>query len=162
MKGPWKALAFLAAVAGTALVLSTSALALGGGSTPTPAKWKLRLGPASWSGKLTGLYPGLANDTEIFPFTIVNKGRSVQHLTSVSVSISTHAGGDAETVAGADIRGCRASWFTVSVDPRDRSLPVNVASGASYAGRIELAMRNSGTDQDACKAASPAFTLTGA
>jgi hypothetical protein len=160
MKGPWKALAFPAAVAGTALVLSTSALALGGGATPSAAKWKPRLGPATWSGKLSRLYPGLANDTEVFPFTVTNAGHSAQRLTYIRVSMMTRAGGDAETAAGADIRRCRASWFSVSVAPRDRPLPVNVAAGASYAGKVELSMRNSATNQNACAAGSPAFTFT--
>ncbi|HUA47752.1 MAG TPA: hypothetical protein VMA77_21115 [Solirubrobacteraceae bacterium] len=160
MKGPRKALAFLVAVAGTALVLSTSAFALGGGSAPTAAVWKLRLGPATWSGKFTRLYPGVTNDTEVFPLTITNGGRSVQRLTKVSASMMTRAGGDAATAAGADIRGCRASWFTVSVDPRDRPLPVKLAARASYAGRVALAVRATAANQDACEGAAPAFTVT--
>ena len=160
MKRPLEAIAFVAAVAGTAFVLSTSAFALGGGSGSTAPKWKPRLAPASWSGRLTGLYPGVANDSEVFPFTITNTGGSTQRLNSITVAISTHAGGDAERATGADIRGCRAAWFRVALDPRDRPLPVKLASGRSYAGRVELAMRNSGTNENACEGGSPAFTLT--
>jgi hypothetical protein len=160
MKGPLKALAFVAAVAGTAFVLSTSAFALGGGSGPTAPGWKLRLGPATWSGRVTGLYPGVSNDSEIFPFTLTNSSRSTQRLRSVTVSIATRPGGDTEGVGGVDIRGCRARWFAVSVDPRDRPLPAKLAAGASYAGKVELTMRNSSSNENACASASPAFTLT--
>jgi len=160
MKGPWKALAFLAAVAGTAFVLSASAFALGGGSARTPAQWRVKLGTATWSGRLPALYPGLAKDSEVFSFTVTNGGRTVGRLHSLTVSISSRAGGDAATAGGADIRGCRANWFAISVEPSDRALPLNIASGAAYKGKLDLAMRNSGTDQDACKRAAPAFTVT--
>jgi hypothetical protein len=160
MKRPLKALAFVAAVAGTAFVLSTSAFALGGGSSTTAPNWRLKLGPATWSGRVTGLYPGVANDNEVFPFTITNVGRSTQRLTSVTVSIATHAGGDAERAGGNAIRGCRASWFTVWVDPRDRPLPTKLAAGSSYAGKLELAMRGSASNENACESAAPAFRLT--
>lgn len=158
MKGPWKALAFLAAVAGTAFVLSTSAFALGGHANPAP-QWKPRLGTATWSGRLAALYPGVANDTEIFPLTVTNTARSVERLHSISVSLVTRAG-DAVTAGGADIRGCRASWFTISLDPHNRALPLKLASEGSYTGRIDLAMRDSGTDQNACERGAPAFTVT--
>lgn len=160
MKGPWKALAFLAAVAGTALVLSTSAFALGGSPAAQPAQWRVRLGTATWSGKVLALYPGVANDTEVFSFTVTDGGRAVERLHSVTVAISSRPGGDAATSAGLDIRGCRANWFTVSLDPRDHALPLNLASGAAYTGKLDLTMRSSGTDQDACRRAAPAFTLT--
>lgn len=161
MKRLWRALAFLAA-AGAALFLSTSALAVGGGSNPTPAQphWRTALGPVTWSGKLTALYPGSRGDTEIFAVRTTNAGKSAQVLHSVTASIPTGGGGDAETVNRADIRGCRASWFTVSIDGRDRRLPAHLAPGASYAGHVDLVMRDAAADQDACEGASPAITIT--
>ena len=117
----WRALAFLAA-AGAALVLSTSAFAVGAGSSQPQVQWKTSLGPATWSGKLTALYPGASRDTELLPITVINTGRSAQRLSSVSASIPAGAGGDAQTAAGADIRGCRAAWFSASIGDRRTAL----------------------------------------
>jgi hypothetical protein len=156
----WRALVVVVAAAAAALALSTSALAVGGGSSAASPRWKIRLGSATWSGRLTMLYPGVANDIERFPFTLGNGGRTSQRLRSVTVSIATTAGGDAETAAGIDIRGCRASWFAVSVDRHDRSLPAKLAPGETYNGRLDLSMRDSAGNQDACAGASPAFTLS--
>jgi len=69
-------------------------------------------------------------------------------------------GGDARTAGGADIRGCRAKWFTVVVDRANRPLPARLAPGASYRGRVKLIMRDSGTNQDACRGAAPAVSIT--
>lgn len=155
----WRALAFLAA-AGTALFLSTAALAVGGGSSQPQAKWKVALGPATWSGKLTALYPGAPADTEVFAVRIANASNSVQVLHSVEASMQRQANGDAETAAGMDIQGCRASWFAVSVDHAGRPLFINIAPGTSYTAKVDLTMRASGSNQDECRAASPAFTVT--
>ena len=160
MKGTWKALAFLAAVAAAALALSTSAFAVGTGSSHPQAQWKATLGHATWSGKLTALYPSATNDAELIPFVVTNGSRARQRLSRTVASVSETGGGDAQTAAGADIRGCRATWFAVVVDHADRPLPLELAPGASYRGRIELTMRDSGTNQDACKGASPAIVLT--
>ena len=160
MKGTWKALAFLAAVAGAVLALSTSALAVGGGSSHPQAQWKATLGRATWSGKLTALYPGATNNTELIPFMVTNASHAGQRLNRAVASIPETAGGDAQTAAGADIRGCRASWFAVVVDHADRPLPLELAAGASYRGKVDLTMRDSGTNQDACKGASPAISVT--
>jgi hypothetical protein len=148
------------AAAAAALALSTSALAVGGGSSPAPATWRVGLGPATWSGRLTALQPGAANDIERFPFMVTDVGQASQRLRSVTVSIATTVGGDAETAAGADIRGCRAKWFAVSVDPRDRSLSAKLAPGTTYTGRLDLSMRDSAGNQDACEGSSPAFRLS--
>ena len=160
MKGTWKALAFLAAVAGAALALSTSALAVGAGSSHPQAQWRATLGHATWSGKLTALYPGATNNTELIPFVVTNASRARQRLNRTVASVPETGGGDAQTAAGADIRGCRATWFAVVVDHADRPLPLELAPGASYRGKVELTMRDSRTDQDACKGASPAIAVT--
>ena len=155
----WRALAFLAA-AGAALVLSTSAFAVGAGSSPPQVQWKTSLGPATWSGNLTALYPGASHDTELLPITVINTGRSMQRLSSVSASIPAGAGGDAQTAAGADIRGCRAAWFSASIGDGGLPLPVELSRGVSYIGHVDLVMRDSGTNQGACEGASPAITVT--
>jgi hypothetical protein len=158
MKRLWRALAFLAA-AGAALFLSTAAFAVGAGSSQPQTQWKATLGPPTWSGKLTALYPGARGDTELFGFTVTNIGRSKQRLSRIVASVPA-GGGDAQTGAGDDIRGCRATWFTVLVDHADRPLPLKLAPGASYRGKVELTMRDSATSQNACRGASPAVTVT--
>lgn len=159
MKRLWRALAFLAAT-GAALFLSTAGLAVAGGSSTPQAQWASTLGPAAWSGQLTALYPGAAADTERFTVTVTNTGQKAQRLSSITASIPSQANGDAQTGAGADIPGCRASWFAVSIGQDNRLLPTQVGPGESYTGTVELAMQNSGTNQDACRGASPAFTVT--
>ncbi len=161
MKGPWKALAFLAAVAGTALVLSTSAFALGGGAAPAPAQWKTNLSGAAWSGRVSALYPGAANDIELRSITVTNGTHAKQRLSAVTASIRT-TGGEVQNAAGAEIRGCRASWFGVSVEHASRSLPAVVPPGDSYRAKIALTMRDSTTNQNACRGAAPAFTVIAA
>lgn len=159
MKGIGKALAFLAVVAGVALAVSTSAFAVGAGSSPAQPQWRTSLGSVTWSGRLAALYPGARRDTELFTFTITNVGQAKRRLTRVTASIPAASDGDAETARGADIPGCRAAWFTVSTDRGNSPLPARIAPGASYGGRVDLAMRDSRTNQDACRGASPAVTI---
>ena len=159
MKGTWKAIAFLATVAGVALAVSTSAFAVGGGSTPSRARWAMSVERAGWSGRLTALYPGVRGDTELLAFTVTNAGQARQRLSRVLASVPATSGGDARTAAGGDIRGCRATWFAVVVDRADRTPPVQLAPGASYRVRVELTMRDSGTNQNACRGAAPAVSL---
>jgi hypothetical protein len=110
------------------------------------------VGAAQPSG---GLYPGAG--VERLPFTVANNGATEQTLHSVTVSIPTAASGDAETAAGTDIPGCRASWLTASAAD---GLPVAVAVGWSYTGTVELSMVDSGSSQDACWGAAPAVTVS--
>ena len=37
-------------------------------SSHPQAQWRATLGRATWSGRLTALYPGAANNTELIPF----------------------------------------------------------------------------------------------
>jgi hypothetical protein len=160
MKGIWKALAFLAAIAGVVLAASTSALAVGGGSNPQPVRWRVSFGSTAWSGRLTALYPGARGDAELLAFTVTNAGQARQRLSRVVASVAATRGGDAETAGGSGIRGCRANWFSVVADRANRPLPVQLASGASYRGRVELTMLSSRTNQNACRGAAPAVSVT--
>ena len=164
MKGPWKAYAFLAAVVATVLVLSTSALARGGhprrAADAAAPQWVTSVGPSAWSGRLNALYPGVANDTEIRPITVLNDGSSTARLLAVTASVAAASGGDARTIAGADIRGCRASWFTAWIAHGSRALPTDVGSGKEFTGQLDLVIRDTASDQDACRHASPAVTVT--
>jgi hypothetical protein len=158
MKGPWKALAFLAAVAGTALVLSTSAFALGGGAAPAPAQWKTSLSGAAWSGRVAALYPGAANDIELKSITVTNDTHKKERLVGVMATIRT-TGGDVQNAAGAEIQGCRASWFGVSVEHASRSLPAMIPPGDAYMAKVAFTMRDTASNQDACRGTAPAFTV---
>lgn len=159
MKGPWKALAFLAAVAGTALILSTSAFAFGGGARPVLPQWRTTLTGVTWSGHVTALFPGALNDTELRTVRVANASRVKQPLAGVRASIRT-AGPYVQNGTGATVRGCLASWFQISVQHGDRSLPAMISPGNSYTARIALTMRDAAADQDACRNASPVFIVT--
>ena len=159
MKRTWKALAFLATVIGTAFAVSTVAFAVGGGSSPPAPRWRTTLGPVTWTGRLNALYPGAPG--ERLAFTVTNAGHGTQRPGWVRALIAAAGNGDAETATGVDIRGCRASWFRVTVDHGGGSLPARVAPGTSYRGAAQLTMRDSGTNQDACRGAAPAVTIAG-
>ena len=159
MKRSLKTLAVVLATAAAALTLSTTALAAFAAHDRAPAGgWNVSLGASSWSDSLSALYPGAAGDTEILPFKITNARFERRVLRSITASIRTEPDGDAETVAGAEIRGCLAQWFTVSSGPS--ALPSVLASGATYSGDFEIRMVDSGSDQSACEGVTPAVELT--
>ena len=124
MKGTWKALAFLAAIAGVALALSTSAFASAAAPARRPPEWGLSLAPAGWSGRLAALYPGARARRRAARLHGHQRRAARQRLSRVAASVPATRGGDAETAAGGDIRGCRANWFAVVVDRANRPLPV--------------------------------------
>jgi hypothetical protein len=152
----------LLAVVGAAIAYFTgsSSSATGSGSVGASSQWGISQGTPTWSGSLTALYPGASNDTEYLPFTVTNNGSGRQAVTSITAALPTKANGDAQTAAGADIAGCLASWFTVTVDASNPSLPANVAPGGTYTGKVDLTMQDSGTNQDPCQNAAPAVTVT--
>ena len=162
MKGPWKAYAFLAALAVTVLVVSTSAFAVGGHPrrAADPSQWRTSFGATTWSGRLTALYPGVGNDTEVKAITVTNDGSAAARLLSVTASIATTAAGDTRTTGGGDIRGCRATWFTVWIAHGSRALPAEIGPGKTYTGQVDMVMRDTSSDQDACRRASPAITVS--
>jgi hypothetical protein len=135
-----------------ALVLSTTALAASD-TNPSPGGWSTTVA----AGLPSTLAPGA---TEQIRFVVTNGSQDTKPLNSVTAAIPTEADGDAETIGRVDIPGCLARWFTASVDASDPALPPQVTAGASYAGRVNLTMRDSGTDQDACRGAAPAVSVT--
>jgi hypothetical protein len=156
--------AFASAVA-AALVLSAGALAafvdLGApAGRASGVQWRVRLGAPSWSGSLTALYPGAADDIEYIPFVVTNGGQGTEKLRSVAVSIRGAPNGDAETAAGARIPGCLASWFVVSIESRGAGPPDALSPGGSYTSKLAVTVKDSGTDQDACRSVSPAVIVT--
>lgn len=134
------------------LVLATTALAALGSDT-SGGGWSTTVAAAVPST----LAPGA---TEQIPFVVTNGSHDTRPLSSLTASIPTEPSGDAETAGRVDIPGCLARWFTALIDPANAALPPQVTPGASYAGRIALTMRDSGTDQDACRGAAPAVSVT--
>jgi len=132
----------------------------GSGTVGASTTWGVSQGTPSWSGSLTALYPGAASDTEYLPFTVTNNGHGHQAVTAITAALPAETNGDAETAAGADIPGCQASWFTASVDSGNPALPSDLAPGGTYAGKIDLTMQDTATNQNACQSASPAVTIT--
>ncbi len=170
-----KTLAVLSATAAATLMLATTALAsFGGHARPTTlaafgsharsttGAWGISLGASSWSGSLTALYPGAADDSELVPFTVTSEWSGNRAVRSITASLRVEPNGDAETTGGADLPGCLASWFTISFADGDRPVPAALAPGASYTGEFELKMRDSGTTQNQCADTNPAVTVTAA
>lgn len=133
----------------------------GSGTVGTSAALSVAPGTPTWSGTLTALYPGAANDTELLPFTVTNNGNGHQAVTNVVISMPTEANGDAETTGNVDIPGCKAAWFTAAADPGNAALPADLAPSGTYTYKVDLTMQNlTTTVQDACKSAAPAVTIT--
>jgi hypothetical protein len=158
------ALAFVGALAitGAAVAYFTGGTGsvTGSGAVGASSPWGVTTGASTWSGGLTALYPGAANNTEFVPFTVTNNGTGPQSVTSISAVLPHQTNGDAQTAAGADIPGCLASWFTATVDSGNPALPSNLTAGGTYTGKIDLTMQDSGANQNACQNAAPAVTIT--
>lgn len=159
-------LALAAVTVAVAYFTGASNSATGAGTVGSSTQWGISMGSVSWSGSLSALYPGAGaiNDTEYLPFTVTNNGKGYQSIQSVTVSLPTESAagevGDAETAAGADIPGCKSSWFTAALDSGNPTVPADLAAGGTYTGKVDLTMQDSGTNQNACQGVSPAVTVT--
>jgi hypothetical protein len=151
-------LAVSAVTGAVAYFTGASNNATSSGTVGTSTQWGVSMGTPTWSGSLTALYPGAANDTEQLPFTVTNNGSGHQQLGSVTVSMPT-LNGDVESSSG-EITGCKASWFTAVLDGSNGPVPVDLTAGGTYNGTVDLTMSNASTSQDACKGASPQVTVT--
>ena len=118
-----------------------------GGATFTPSGY-------------TAIYPGAG--AEAIPFTVTNNGKGSQNLKTLSYAIKNDGGSPAlaETSTGTVITGCQASWFSASADSGNGALPSNLATGGTYAGKADVTMSDSGTNQDACQSVSPGVAVT--
>jgi len=159
------ALGFVAALAitGAAVAYFTggSGTGTGSGTVGTSGALSVAPGTPTWSGTLTALYPGAANDTEVIPFTVTNNGNGHQAVTNVQISMPTESNGDAETAGNVDIPGCKAAWFTAAADSGNAALPSDLAPNGTYSYKVDLTMQDlTTTIQDACKGAAPAVTIT--
>jgi hypothetical protein len=116
-----------------------------GGATYTPSGY-------------TAIYPGTG--VESIPFTVTNNGKGAQNLKTLSYAIKQDVSGNAETSGGTVITGCLASWFTPSANAGNAALPSNLAPAGTYSGNVDVAMSDTGTNQDPCKTALPGVIVT--
>jgi predicted ribosomally synthesized peptide with SipW-like signal peptide len=102
------------------------------------------------------LYPG--SGTETLTYTVHNPGSGAQNLSATSASVAS-LNGDI-TQGGAQVTGCKATWFSATNTPPS-PLPQNLAGGAtSSAGSVAVQMSDSGTNQDPCQGAKPDITVS--
>lgn len=157
-------------VAAAAVAYFTGANGSGTGSAAvgTSSAWSVSVTgtPTFTPSGYTAIYPGAG--VEAVPFTITNTGKGYENLKTLSYAIKNDGGTPAlvETATGTTgIVGCQASWFTATGDPSNPSLslPANsdIAPGASYQGSVDVAMSDSGSNQDGCQSALPGVTVTG-
>lgn len=156
------ALVAVLAVSGIAVAYFTggSGSVTGSGTVGSASALGVTTGTPTWSGSLTALYPGATNNTQLLPFTVTNGGNGHQSVTTITAALLKDASGNAETASGTPITGCLASWFTATVDTGNPALPSNLAPAGTYAGKIDLTMQDSGTNQNACQNAAPGVTIT--
>jgi hypothetical protein len=149
------------AITGVSVAYFTGGSGTGTGSGTVGTTGALSVAPntPTWSGSLTALYPGAANDTELIPFTVTNTGNGHQAVTNVAITLP-QINGDVTTAAGADITGCKATWFTATADASNAALPSDLAPNGTYNFKVDLTMSNVNSSQDVCKGASPAVTIT--
>ena len=133
----------------------------GSGTVGSSTPWGITTGTPTWSGSLTALYPGATNNTELIPFTVTNNGNGRQQLASITPAIPK-TNNDAQTAAGVEIVGCTATSFTATLDAGNPAVPATLAPGATYTGKIDLTMLDTGANQDACQGKAPAVTVTAA
>jgi hypothetical protein len=167
-KLPRKRLAALGFVAALAITGAAFAYFTGGtgsvtgsGTVGTSSAWGVTTATPTWTGSLTALYPGATNNTELIPFTVTNNGNGKQQLASITPSIPK-TNNDAQTTAGVEIVGCTANSFTATLDAGNPAVPATLAPGATYTGKIDLTMQDTGANQDACQGKAPAVTITAA
>jgi hypothetical protein len=163
-KKHYAAIAFVGvlAITGVSVAYFTggSGSGTGSGSVGSSTPWGVSVSTTpTWSGSLTALYPGAANDTELITFTVTNNGNGSQRLANLTPAIpSTNS--DAQTAAGAEIVGCTANSFTATLDAGNPAVPATLAPGATYTGKIDLTMQDTGANQDPCQGKAPAVTIT--
>ena len=151
------------AVSGVAVAYFTggSGSVTGSGTVGASTPWGVTTGTPTWSGSLTALYPGATNNTELIPFTVTNNGNGKQQLASIKPAIPK-TNKDVQTVGGVEIVGCTANSFTATLDAGNPAVPATLAPGATYTGKIDLTMLDTGANQDACQGKAPAVTITAA
>jgi hypothetical protein len=161
--GGFTALAVLAAAGAAIAYFTSTGTGTGTASVGFASNWGVQVNSPAATFSLSpnnAIYPG--NGTETIPFVVTNNGSGDQNLSTLVAAVNTYNGGtDAATASGADISGCQAGWFNISVDTTSLShtLPDDIAPGGTISGNVILSMTDASTSQDACKNATPGITL---
>jgi hypothetical protein len=152
-------------VAAAAVAYFTGANGSGTGSATagSSTQWAASVNSSSATFTPSGyaaIYPGAG--VEAVPFTITNNGKGFQNLKTVSYAIKNDGGSPAlaETSTGTVITGCQASWFTATANASNPTLPDDIAAAGTYAGNVDVALTDSGSNQDPCQTASPGVIVT--
>lgn len=128
------------------------------GTTSDAQDWGVTFpGPVSYTGGADAIYPGI---TEMIPVTITNNAFGFEGLQSVSVALKT-SGDDVADSSGADIPGCLASWWSVSVTNSGLGFGTSMPPTSNDAETVSLTLNDDSThSQDACENALPGFVVT--
>jgi hypothetical protein len=100
------------------------------------------------------MYPGLGTST--VRYTVTNNGPGNQHLNTTTASVVNDGSGNV-TSSGTPVTGCLASWFSVTNHP---PAAATLAPSATTTGTADVAMTESGTNQDACKSVTPDILIS--
>jgi hypothetical protein len=111
-------------------------------------------------------YPG--HGTSVVTYTFKNVGHGDQAITSseVSSSIASTGGNIVETVAtvATPVPGCSASWFSSATSASNPTFGKSVAPTGTTHVSVTVTMNNgtgaTGSNQDACKTATPQVKIT--
>lgn len=128
----------------------------GQASVGSAGTWSVTAGSASGT-----MYPGAGTST--VTYTATNNATGAQGIDSASqiaAAVLTVGGTGANqgdiTSSGADVPGCLASWFNApTLGATTPAYGTSVAAGGTYTIPVSLTMKDSGTNQDACKGAAP-------
>ena len=142
-----------------ALTVATAAFAYftstgsgtGSGSIGSASNWTVEV----TSDSSEAIFPGAGSET--LNYTITNAGKGHQNLAHTSVAIASVGGNITEK--GAEVPGCKASWFKAVDTPP--VLPHDLASGEKVTGTVTVSMEDAAENQNACQTKKPEVTVEG-
>lgn len=131
---------------------SSTGTGTGNATVGTSSSWAV----ATQAPAGDALLPGYGSQT--IAYSVTNTGSGQQKLLDTSAALTQDAAGDVyNTTTSSTATGCKASWYTVL---NTKPALVNLAGGATQAGGVvTITMRDSNTNQDACKIVSPQVTI---
>jgi hypothetical protein len=112
--------------------------------------WGITAAPA-----VGAMYPGQGSSA--VTFTITNDGSGNQALHGLTATVPA-INGDV-TVAGAEIVGCSASWFTPAVGSPSIAFGTSIAPSGTASVIVTMTMSDAAASQDACAGVSPVVSL---
>lgn len=110
---------------------------------------------AATGGPLT---PGGTTDSIVY--TITNNSTGYQKLANVAISVANSNGSAWTAVAGCSKSDFSIDSASAGTTYNDTALAGDIAPGATVTGSINLAMVDSGTNQDGCKNATVPLYLS--